>query len=548
MRLFLLLLKSSWRVVLLAMLAGIVSGVASVGLIAVIHQTLRNPQASPALLVGLFATFCITVLSTSVLSQFLLTWLAQYTTSKLRMQLCRRILDSPLRNLETIGEHRLLAALTGDAGMIAFAANGLPTLGINAMILICGGLYLAWLSPVLLVGALVVCVLGLASYQSSTRFARTYVERGREAQDDLIRHIHTLIGGVKEIKLHHDRRCEFVDEWLAPADADVRDYHYKGYSLQGAAIALGRLMFFLAIGLMLFALPQLQQIDGATLTGYTLTILYLMAPVERIMAWLPLMERATVSVRKIRRLGLDLDLQQPEKITDPSLARWEQIELAGVTHTYQREGKDHDFILGPIELTLQPGEIVFFIGGNGSGKTTLAKLICGLYVPEEGEIRLNGEQVTDENRETYRQLFSVIFDNPMLFESLLGIKDADLDRRARGYLQQLELDNMVKVTDGVFSTTDLSRGQRKRLALVTAYLEDRPIYLFDEWAADQDPTFKRIYYQTFLPELKRRGKTVLAITHDDRYFSAADRVVKLEEGKIVQQELEAPREVAVDRT
>ena len=131
-------------------------------------------------------------------------------------------------------------------------------------------------------------------------------------------------------------------------------------------------------------------------------------------------------------------------------------------------------------------------------------------------------------------MFSVVFDDAVIFESLWGLGAADLDQRAQEYLRQLELDHVVTVTNGVFSTTRLSRGQRKRLALVTAYLEDRPIYLFDEWAADQDPLFRKIFYQRLLPELKGRGKTVVAVTHDDRYFAVADQVIKLEEGKVVQ--------------
>jgi putative ATP-binding cassette transporter len=89
------------------------------------------------------------------------------------------------------------------------------------------------------------------------------------------------------------------------------------------------------------------------------------------------------------------------------------------------------------------------------------------------------------------------------------------------------------VREGAFSTLALSQGQRKRLALLTAYLEDRPIYLFDEWAADQDPQFKEIFYHHLLPELRARNKTVLVITHDDRYYDVADRLIKLDYGKLV---------------
>jgi putative ATP-binding cassette transporter len=242
-----------------------------------------------------------------------------------------------------------------------------------------------------------------------------------------------------------------------------------------------------------------------------------------------------------------LDEKESGTATLAPVRRWRQIEFLGVTHAYRCQGRPHGFVLGPIDLTLTPGEIVFVIGGNGSGKTTLGKLLTGLYMPESGDIMLDGQPITAANREGYRQLFSVVFDDAVVFDSLWGLDAADRDERAQECLRQLELDHLVTVTNGTFSTTSLSRGQRKRLALLTAYLEDRPIYIFDEWAADQDPAFRKVFYLKLLPELKRRGKTVVAITHDDRYFASADRVVKLEEGKVVEMlRHETPQEAQLE--
>jgi putative ATP-binding cassette transporter len=189
---------------------------------------------------------------------------------------------------------------------------------------------------------------------------------------------------------------------------------------------------------------------------------------------------------------------------------------------------EDSFVCGPVDLSFKPAELVFLVGGNGSGKTTLAKLLTGLYVPEAGEVRLNGTVVTGETREHYRQLFATVFADFYLFDSLLGLHVPELDEQARHYLTQLQLDHKVQVKDRKFSTTELSQGQRKRLALLTAYLEDRPFYIFDEWAADQDPHFKEIFYLQLLPELKAKGKTVLVISHDERYYHIADRVVRLD--------------------
>jgi putative ATP-binding cassette transporter len=175
---------------------------------------------------------------------------------------------------------------------------------------------------------------------------------------------------------------------------------------------------------------------------------------------------------------------------------------------------------------------MFLVGGNGSGKSTLAKLLTGLYIPETGEIIADGKPITDQNREWYRQKFSAVFSDFYLFDKLLGLVSSDIDAKTQEYLTKLQLNHKVTVQNGRLSTTALSQGQRKRLALLTTYLEDRPFYVFDEWASDQDPVFKNIFYTQLVPDLKSRGKTVLVISHDDRYFHLADRVVKLDYGKL----------------
>ena len=204
-----------------------------------------------------------------------------------------------------------------------------------------------------------------------------------------------------------------------------------------------------------------------------------------------------------------------------------------MTFAYPFDSEGRRFVLGPLDLELRRGELVFVIGGNGSGKSTLMKVLTGMYGQEQGTIRLDGVAVTERNREWYRRHFSAVFTDFYLFDSLLGMDESDLDKRATRGLEELELDDKVQVSDGVFSTTALSQGQRKRLALLTAFLEDRPIYVLDEWAADQDPHYREIFYRHLLPDLKARGKAIVVISHDDRYYHLGDRIVKLEDGKLV---------------
>ena len=211
------------------------------------------------------------------------------------------------------------------------------------------------------------------------------------------------------------------------------------------------------------------------------------------------------------------------------------VQLSDIVFSYGKDnGAEVPFTLGPISLELHPGELVFVIGGNGSGKSTFLKVLAGLYQPLQGNVTLAGTMITDANREWYREHFSVVFSDCHVFNKLLGQSDSQAETLVPRYLRLLDMDQKVTIHDRTFSTLDLSQGQRKRLALVTAYLEDRPIYVFDEWAADQDPQSKEIFYKTLLPDLCERGKSVVVITHDDRYFHLGNKVIKLEDGKAME--------------
>lgn len=523
-------------IVALVILAGIVSGICNAGLIALITTALV-PNGPPAknLVLG-FAVLCILLPLTRFISGVLLIRLAARAVFALRMQLCRKILAAPLPLLEGLGAHRLLATLTEDVPAITGALTTFPVLCMHVSIVVGCLVYLGWLSLPLLLILLGFMAVGVATYQLPLRSALAYYGRAREQMDKMFNHYRALTQGMKELKLHYRRRETFFSDHLTTTALYMQEQTIKGNAIYTAASSWGQILFFVVIGLMLFVVPNFKPMDTQLLTGYTLTILYMMTPLEVLLNTLPGLSHASVAIKKVDGLGLSLTAEASNSeakaaslLAQPS---WQKVELAGISHSYQREGEESNFVVGPIDLSFRRGELIFLIGGNGSGKTTLAKILVGLYPPEGGEIRLDGQPVNNDNREDYRQLFSVVFSDFYLFENLIGLEGDKLDARAQEYLVQLHLDNKVKVKDGRLSTVDLSQGQRRRLALLTAYLEDRSVYVFDEWAADQDPVFKEIFYFQLLAELSAKGKTVFVISHDDRYYHLADRIIKLENGQL----------------
>jgi putative pyoverdin transport system ATP-binding/permease protein len=518
----------------LVVLAGILSGVANAGLIASINATLNLKGPRSGLTWG-FIALCAAIPITRFFSNFVLVRLTNRALKELRLQLCGRILAAPLRQLEQIGSSRLLATITEDVGSIVAGIASIPHLVLNFSLVAGCLVYLGILSWKLLLIVLVAVAIGIATYQIPIIFARRHFRREREAWDDMFQHLRGITEGTKELKIHNGRRRAFVTDLLEPTAEALRRHNVAGNTTYDAANSWGQVLFFLVIGVVLFLHPSGEG-DGRTLAGYTLTILYIMTPLQLLLYVLPTIARAGVGVQKIESLGFSLAQSATEKPipagAQASSLPWRTIELAGVEHGYRNERDSETFVLGPLNLKFTPGETVFLVGGNGSGKTTLAKLLLGLYIPERGELLLDGVAVTDENRDRYRQLFSVVFTDFFLFNRLLGVDGADLEKRGAEYLEMLQLDRKVRLDEGRLSTLDLSQGQRKRLALLTAYLEDRSIYLFDEWAADQDPHFKEIFYTHLLPDLKARGKTLFVISHDDHYYHCADRIVRLEYGKV----------------
>jgi putative ATP-binding cassette transporter len=536
MNLLRFLLRTSWVTVALATAIGLLSGACNAGILALVNTVLNHTETVTTLVVLGFVGLGLARVLTSAISQYMLSVFAHKTMAELRRDLCLKILVTPLRHLENIGPPRLLVALTEDVIAITMALRYMPNLAIDAAMVIGCFAYLGWLSWTTLLVLLGITALGLSFNRVLFARAFHFLKLAREEQDTLFRHFRALSEGIKELRIHRKRRETFFSQHIHPTTEAFMRHNIASTSRFVIAHSWNHLFFILLIGLVLLILPALKHIGAEVLTGYILTILYLMGPLRQITNSLPIFGRANIALRKVEQLGLSggTALTEGDAVVQPAPVRpWKRLELQGGTFAYQQEGEDGNFILGPIDLTLRPGELVFVVGGNGSGKSTLVKLLTGLYPLEAGELRLDGQPITDQNREWYRQHFSVVFSDFYLFERLLGLVSPGLDARAKDYLMQLQLDHKVKVQDGVLSTTALSQGQRKRLALLTAYLEDRPIYIFDEWAADQDPQFKELFYTQLLPELKTRGKAVLVISHDDRYFHLADRMLKLDYGKPV---------------
>ncbi|HEX3682911.1 MAG TPA: cyclic peptide export ABC transporter [Bryobacteraceae bacterium] len=529
------LYKQSRRMLFAAIAAGILSGIANIGLLAVIGSAVT--RANRNALLPIFAVLCVVAPAAYFTSQTLVVHLAQAALQNLRSELADRILAVPLAAIEQLGIHRITAAFTDDITQLSKSIGLVPVMCINAGAILSCFVYMASLDLKIFAYLLLFIVCGVLSYHFALSRSLSYLWRARQDDDDVHRHLRTLVTGIKELKLHRERRRGLLEVVLRPAMKEARAHNIAGLRIFAIAASWGELLLFLALGCLVFLLSALPSTTPRVMVGFSFALLYLIGPLQMVMNSMPELGKASVAVRSLSDMGLSLPPEhEPE--TDfpvgPAGAGTPLLEARGIVYAYTGNdpGGDSRFALGPLDLSVHEGELVFITGGNGSGKTTLAKVLTGLYAPQFGRLFMRGIEVMGENRDGYRQNFAAIFADCVIFDRLLGLDAPDLDERATKYLAELQLTEKVQVRDGALSTTELSQGQRKRLALLTSWLEDRPIYFFDEWAADQDPAFRDVFYHEVLPGLQQRGKTTIVITHDDRYFHLADRIIKLESGVV----------------
>lgn len=518
----------------LALLVSFFSGLSNAAIASMISQHITGQGLLNNWFIGTFALLLLLAICLDFIAKQALSLLMNTMIHELRMSFTSQALTAAYPHLETVGATRLFALLTEDTRAIGQVVVELPPIAIGLATIVGCMAYLAWLSPLALLGLGLLTLPIFVAYGWLQKHESKMLQQLLLLRNQLFALYRDLTDGMKELKLHQPRLAAFYHTHLQPIAVESRAISIRCSQYHFFAQSVNQFTYFVII-LGLFIISHWLPIAPAVLGGYAVMILYLKTATTTIVSTLPRWGEAQTVIEQVEELGFRLMPPVPiANATIPlaSAPQRVQIDLQDVIYHYHHPTEEHSFQLGPLQCRLQSGEIVFIIGGNGSGKTTLLKLLIGLYTPQAGKIFCNGADITTECLESYRQNFAVLFAEPYLFAHLMGLNWDTLDQRAQAWLQRLQLAHKVKISNGQLSTLNLSFGQRKRLALLTAYLEERAIYIFDEWAAGQDPEFRELFYRSLLPELKQQGKLVVVISHDDHYFDSADRVIKLDSGRI----------------
>jgi putative ATP-binding cassette transporter len=466
-----------------------------------------------------------------------ITLVVEKVVESVRLRIIAKIRDADLTSIEHIGRAPVYNIVSTHAITISRAAKGICNAFASFALLGGASLIIIYLSPiafVILIGTLGLILLMIKL--NWERISGTFVE-AMSQDNKFVEGFGHLLDGFKELKTNSAKFRNFLSDHLKPLATKAKDLRIKAGLLIVRRALLFSCSVFMILAALIFLLPVLAPEEAPKLAQLTIFVVFIFGPLNQVAVSYPLFNEAAASIKEIQRVEQQLDSIYERGLEDPvSETGWvpsfDRLHCAALTFSYWDESGRSSFSLESFDFELSTGELVFITGGNGSGKSTFLKVLAGLYPPASGTIAVNGVLVGRDNRQSYRNLFSAIFSDFHLFDRVYGIKEPDQTQVQR-LLEMTDLAEKTSIVDHKVTSVNLSSGQRKRLALVLSLLEDKPILLLDEWAAEQDPPFRRKFYREILPWLKQQRKTVVAVTHDDDHYDVADRVLKMRFGKFV---------------
>ena len=535
MRFVFILIRPQIQKYLFATLINTLAGVLAALVIKQIHSGIRDPIEDSVDFILMFGIYALGAAFLGLWGTYMITKLSQLTLHDLRVNLSNKIMHSAYQQVE-LEEDKIIPIMTIEINKIGQAASKLADLFKNFAIVTFLLGYLFYLSWEMAAIAMMFFSVNFILTFVILPYTRKGEENMKELKITLFRHLKGMVNGLKELNFKKKLREEYTKKLISPTIKTLDALKLQMAMLLTSFSKLDNLIIMSAVAGGAIYLSGSEIITTKQLVEFMLFALFMISPMNQIVRFLRSLNLLRIAFSYIEDLGIELNSNEKIDSKPIDSTSWTSSEpiitFQNVHHEYEKDEEHEPFTLGPIDFSLYPGETIFVIGGNGSGKTTLVKILTGLYKPVKGSLLYKHQQIAPEYLEAYQDNFSAIFSDGHLFRVLYHIDDSVLETKGSEYLQLLEVSDKVRIKDQKFSTIKLSYGQRKRLSLVMALMEDKEIYVFDEWAANQDPYFKSIFYDKILKELKQKGKTIIVISHDDSYFDRADRILKLTDGQL----------------
>jgi len=521
--------------------ASIVCGVINALILVIINDAAKDFD-NPELDARLFFIFLLSIALYFLSRRYIthrISRLVQSSIFQYRGRILGGLRDLKLLSYEEIGKAEILSVLSEKTELISQGAHRLAD-GFPAVImLICSFIYIAIISKMAFLLSVICIASSIVSTQIMLKSMNKTLQQALTKENEYLEYMQHVLYGFNELKMNRRKSEDLCHNYMGRVSEEAMQ---KNTETDISIVNLqlyAQIYFYLLMASIVFVLPQLSELSANEIMSVTTTILYIIGPMVIVIDMVPSVARANVAVGFLQSLDDKLNAAK-ESVADERVAFkapdfFDKLVISQIRFSYPDQNQSKGFSVGPFNLTINRGELVFVRGGNGSGKSTFLKLLTGLYEPDSGAIIVDKNTIDGSLLNNYRDLFAIIFTDFHLFDRFYGHQDIDIET-VNEYLTLMELEHKTGYKDGRFINTNLSTGQKKRLALIIALLEDKALYVFDEVAADQDPEFRQFFYDVILQKLKHLGKTVIVVTHDEKYFTRCDRLFIMDTGQMIEEQ------------
>lgn len=535
-----------WKVFVVAVLGMIAVAATETALAAYMKPLMdgsfvdRDPDVirmMPIILIGIFVVRVFAMF----ISMYGMSWVGRKVIMELRDEMFSRLLRLPkdYYDVSTTGE--LISKFTFDVEQVANAATRVITTLIRDTFTIIG--LLAWMiylnavlaAMFLLAGPLLI----LLVLYVSKKF-RKVSRRIQGSMGNVSRVLEEAIKGQVVVKIFGGR--DYEEKQFHEINDINRRQNMRLIAIQALSTPIMRLIVGVGLAGVIYVATSdemMESVSVGTFTSYMVAMAMLFAPIKRLADVNADLQRGIAAAESVFNL---IDMKEEKDSGSYSIDRVRgDIQFSEVSFCYER---NQEHALKNINLTIDAGQTVAFVGRSGSGKSTLLNLLPRFYELTSGSINLDGHDISDYTLDNLRSQFAYVGQDIILFNdtianniaygSFASVERLQVEQAAK---QAYAHEFIMEMTDGYETMVGerglmLSGGQRQRIAIARALLKNSPVLILDEATSALDSESEK-YIQRSFQELKK-GRTTLVIAHRLSTIESADFIVVMDDGAIVE--------------
>lgn len=465
---------------------------------------------------------------------------SKHFTCRIRVDMSAKIAKIPVSKVDGVPNGEIISRMTNDVSIMGGSVHDIFNIVINGLIKLIVISVIIFIANPIMAATLIIFVPS-SMFISAKLAAKSekHFNESREAAGKIYTITEENLTGFNTVKAFNcEARRQYEYEELLE---DYRKKSYKAYLVSGTVqpvVALINNISYIAICIIGGLLAIYTDSDVGNLVSFLLFSKLFAGPLESIAGGMSMMQSTIASAKRVYDFLDDEEMAEVPKRHEKPICKGEVI-FENVCFSYKKDTP----LIENLNLSVKPGEKIAIVGPTGSGKTTIVNLLMRFYDADSGKILVDGIDITKENRDDVREMFSMVLQDTMLFsgtvyDNIAYGKEGASEEEVKLAAKQAMIDFFIDTLPNGYNTVineesnNISGGEKQLLTIARAYLSARPILILDEATSNVD-TRTELLIQKTMDELMR-GRTSFVIAHRLSTIENADKILVVDKGRVVE--------------